>query len=97
MAARAVGVHVVVRAVDGRVVIALEHDRAGRGKGHRGIDGEGRIGAVADEIAEKHEAIRLAGPRMGEAGLEAPPRLAWMSVRIATSIGGLVAQGEWQW
>jgi hypothetical protein len=49
-------------------VIALDHDRARRGESHRGINGEGRIGAVADEIAEKGDAIRLEQARMGEAG-----------------------------
>ena len=60
-------------------MIALDHHRpASRKAGHR-LDAEGRIGAVADDVAEHDEAIRRLAARMGEAAFQ---RLA-----IAVNIG----------
>ena len=52
------------------VVIADERDRAARDERLDGVDGESRIGAVADIVAEKYEAVDAAAGGVSEAGFE---------------------------
>ena len=57
----------------GRVMVAEQRDGAARCKILHGIDDEAGIGAVADEVAEKHVAIDRMALRMREAGFERFP------------------------
>ena len=48
----------------------MQRDRAARDERLDGIDGKSRIGAIADIVSEKHEAVDAAAGRIGEAGFE---------------------------
>jgi len=52
------------------VMVAEQGERAGRHIGHGEIDHRAGIGAIADEVAEQHEALGAPAAGMVEAGAE---------------------------
>ena len=66
-------VHPLGHADRGRVVVAEQRDGAARRKLLHRVDDEAGIGAIADEVAEKHVPIDRMAPRMRETGLERFP------------------------
>jgi len=62
------GIHAFTRIAYGVVMIALQRNRALADKRHDGIDGPFGIAAIADIVAQKHEARRSQIARLREAG-----------------------------